>query len=143
VLKEKDCLLPIIFITGHGDIEMSVRAVKQGVIDFIEKPFRQEVLIERIEEALAENKRLRQSQTKQDGIKGRFATLTAREKDVMGLMVSGPANLSSKQIARELDISHRTVDQHRARVMEKMNAQSLPELVSMAKSCGLHTGDTV
>jgi two-component system, LuxR family, response regulator FixJ len=137
-LVAKHCNIPIIFVTGHGDIPMSVRAIKGGAIEFLEKPYRQEVLLGRIEEALAQDARNRQKDAECNAIKVRFRRLTAREKEVMALLVAGAANASNKLIARQLDISYRTVDNHRARVMEKMAARSVPELVEMAKLCGVY-----
>lgn len=130
-LVERDARLPIIFITGHGSIPESVHALKAGAVDFMEKPFRQEVLLERLKEAFAEDRRHRQATTERDSIVERMTRLTEREKEIMQLLVSRPANHSSKELARELNISNRTIDHHRARVMEKMEARSLPELVSM------------
>lgn len=137
-LATKDCRIPIIFVTGHGDIPMSVRAIRGGAIEFLEKPYRPEVLLGRIEEALAQDARNREKDAECNAIKARFERLTEREKEVMELLVAGAANASNKQIARQLDISYRTVDNHRARVMEKMAARSVPELVEMAKLCGVH-----
>jgi FixJ family two-component response regulator len=137
-LTARHCNIPIIFVTGHGDIPMSVRAIKRGAIEFLEKPYRQGVLLGRIEEALAQDARNRQKEVECNAIKARFERLTAREKEVMALLVAGAANASNKQIARQLDISYRTVDNHRARVMEKMQAQSVPDLVDMAKLCGVY-----
>lgn len=137
-LTKKNCISPIIFITGHGDVPLAVKTIKAGAIDFLEKPFRQTALLELIEQAFMEDLRNRAMQTQADSVKSCFESLTPREKDVMTLLVSGPANLSSKEIARELGISHRTVHHHRARVMEKMQAESLPDLVAKAKICGMN-----
>lgn len=136
-LAAKSCTLPIIFITGHGDIPMSVQALKGGAIDFLEKPFRQDVLLTRIEEAIAEDTRVRAVASQREAIRARFSKLSSREKEVVAVLVAGPANHSSKEIAATLDISHRTVDHHRARIMDKMQAESVPELVAMARVCGL------
>jgi len=136
-------ILPIIFVTGHGDIPMSVRAIKSGAVDFLEKPYPADLLVDCIDKALNQCK----AQLEDAEIKGevvcRFESLTPRECDVMTLLVAGAANASNKVIARELDISHRTVDDHRARVMSKMQARSLPELVEMAKLCGIHKSENV
>ena len=129
---------PIIFITGHGDVPLAVKTIKAGAIDFLEKPFRQTALLELIEQAFEEDLQNRATKTETDAVKSCFERLTPREKDVMRLLVSGPANLSSKEVARELGISHRTVHHHRARVMEKMQAESLPDLVAKAKICRLN-----
>ncbi len=136
-LLNRGCTSPIIFISGHGDVPLAVKAIKAGAKDFLEKPFRQTALLELIEQAFEEDLQNRTQKTLTDAVKSYFETLTPREKDVMTLLVSGPANMSSKEIARELGISHRTVHHHRARVMEKMRAESLPDLVAKAKICDL------
>ena len=140
-LAGREIILPIIFVTGHGDIPMSVRAIKAGAIDFLEKPYPVEQLIDCIDKALNQCKTELQEAEKKGEVICRFESLTPRECDVMTLLVAGAANASNKVIARELDISHRTVDDHRARVMTKMQARSLPELVEMAKVCGVHKGE--
>ena len=137
-LAVSNVILPIIFVTGHGDIPISVRAMKSGAVDFLEKPYPVELLTERIDEALEQCKQLLVAADRKQEVSTRYDSLTPRETDVMKLLVAGAANASNKVIARELDISHRTVDDHRARVMAKMQARSLPELVEMAKLCGVH-----
>ena len=137
-LVERHPALPIIFVTGHGDIPMSVRAMKNGAFEFLEKPYSVDSLQTHIEQAIAKSAVLLQEQEHAATINQRFAKLTARELDVMRLLVAGIANNSNKEIARELDISHRTVDDHRARIMSKMQARSLAELVEMSKICGIH-----
>ena len=137
-LNKADVKVPIIFVTGHGDIPMSVRAIKQGAVDFLEKPYLVDTLQERIEIALALSLEWASESESQAQIQDRFESLTARERDVLRLLVAGAADASNKSIARELEISHRTVDDHRARIMAKMSARSLPELVDMAKICGIH-----
>lgn len=134
-LAQDNTALPIIFITGHGDIPMSVRAIKEGAIEFLEKPYPVERLLKLIEEALviSANQQLTQNQNRV--VVTRFENLTNRERDVMALLVEGAANSSNKEIGRELNISHRTVDDHRSRIMAKMQARSLPELVDMARLC--------
>ncbi|MDH3694215.1 MAG: response regulator, partial [Gammaproteobacteria bacterium] len=134
-LANRQCRLPIIFMTGHGDIPMSVKAIKADAVDFIEKPFHKEVLFERIEEALEQNRADRIEWETQATIRSRYETLTQRECEVMHLLLQDPGNLSSKQIARTLGVSHRTVEQHRARIMDKMQAHSVAELVTMAYVC--------
>lgn len=136
-LIKRGSSIPIIFITGHGSVPQSVIALKSGAIDFLEKPFKQEVLLERVEEAFVEDRRMRDQGQETSAAKGRVALLTNRELEVMRLLVSDPSNLSSKQVARELKISPRTVDHHRARVMEKMQARSITELTSLAERAGL------
>jgi len=130
--------LPIIFVTGHGDIPMSVRAMKNGAFEFLEKPYAVEALQEHIDNAIAKSIVLLEEQQYKNQINERFTKLTARELDVMKLLVAGIANNSNKEIAKELEISHRTVDDHRARIMSKMQARSLAELVDMSKVCGVH-----
>lgn len=137
-LVEQHPSLPIIFVTGHGDIPMSVRAMKNGAFEFLEKPYSVDSLQKHIEQAIAQSAVLLEQEVHKTKIDERFAKLTARELDVMRLLVAGIANNSNKEIARELDISHRTVDDHRARIMSKMEARSLAELVEMSKICGIH-----
>lgn len=137
-LVEQHPALPIIFVTGHGDIPMSVRAMKNGAFEFLEKPYSVDSLQTHIEQAIAKSTVLMEELEHSTRINHRFAKLTARELDVMKLLVAGIANNSNKEIARELDISHRTVDDHRARIMSKMQARSLAELVEMSKICGIH-----
>lgn len=126
--------IPIIFLTGTGDIPMSVKAIKSGAVDFLEKPAPYDLLKQRVEQALIEDAKRREHASKIDTLRERFARLTPREREILDLIVSGKAN---KQIARELDISHRTVEVHRSRLMEKLQADSLPELVIMAKEAGV------
>ena len=129
LLGERGYELPIIFLTGHGDIRQSVIALKRGAVDFLEKPYDQDALCERLREALAENARQRARRDEQSSFLVRRRTLTPREREVMDLVVTG---LSNKEIARELEISHRTVDVHRAGVMRKMDVGSLAELTARA-----------
>jgi two-component system response regulator FixJ len=126
--------LPIIFITGHGDVPMSVEAMKRGAMDFIEKPFEARSLICAINQAFARDKERHLSQARKYQIQAMYARLTTREREVMRLVVAGKSN---KQIASALSVSHRTVEVHRARVMEKMESHSLPELMNMAVVCGI------
>ncbi len=128
-LVESGCRLPIIFITGHGDIPMAVEAMHVGAFDFIQKPFRDQDLLDRIDEALAAREEQEQQSTRKHTIQKQFQTLTPREQEVMQLVVHGSAN---KVIAMDLGVSQRTVEIHRARVMEKMQARSLAALVRMA-----------
>lgn len=134
-LSEQGMEIPIIFVTGHGDVPTSVRAIKRGAVDFLEKPFSREDLISRIEEALEQDALMRDRSDANAVVLRRFERLTPREREVMTQVVSGKAN---KVIARELGMSYRTVETHRARVMEKMNARSLVELVDTAIVCGIH-----
>jgi two-component system response regulator FixJ len=127
-LIEMESSLPIIFISGHGDIPMAVEAMQKGAFDFIQKPFRDQELLDRISEALnIARKREAEREQKLD-VQERIATLTKREHEVLDLVVTGKPN---KIIAHELGVSQRTIEIHRARVMEKMRAKSLAELVRM------------
>ncbi|MEC9341321.1 MAG: response regulator [Pseudomonadota bacterium] len=126
--------LPIIFITGKGDIPSSVAAIKKGAVDYLEKPFRLNLLIDRINEAIDLNGQRRQADAERSAVLSRYRRLTPREREVMGLLIADPGAASSKQIARRLNVSHRTIDHHRARVLEKMEARSLPELVAIART---------
>jgi len=126
--------LPIIIITGHGDVPMSVRAMKAGAVDFIEKPFNDELLLESIRNALTLDQRQREIQGRRAEIAARLAHLTPREHEVMLMVTEGRSN---KEIAVDLGVSAKTVEAHRARVMEKMQAQSLAELVRMVLAAGL------
>ena len=120
--------LPIIFITGHGDVPMAVEAMQKGAVDFIQKPFRDQELLDRIREALATDEERREEQQAHAEVASRLARLTNREREVFDLVVTGKPN---KVIAYELGVSQRTVEIHRARVMEKMQARSLADLVKM------------
>jgi len=127
-LLKRDSTLPIIFITGHGDVPMAVDAMQKGAVDFIQKPFRDQDLLDRIREALKTDQERREEQKKHAEVAERLARLTNREREVFDLVVTGKPN---KVIAYELGVSQRTVEIHRARVMEKMQARSLADLVKM------------
>ena len=127
-LNEINAILPIIFITGHGDVPMAVQALKKGALDFIQKPFRDQDLIDRINHALDQDHDSRNMLSQKREILDRIDELTSREKEVMDLVVQGSPN---KIIAADLDVSQRTVEIHRSRVMEKMQARSLAQLVRM------------
>ena len=118
--------LPIIFVTGHGDVPMAVAALQRGACDFIEKPFHNEDLLSRIQRALELDIQITARRQRDDAISHRLEQLTQREREVMQLVVAGKLN---KQIADQLDISMKTVEAHRARVMEKMGVRTLAELV--------------
>jgi FixJ family two-component response regulator len=120
--------IPVIFITGHGDVPMAVEAMQHGAFDFLQKPFRDQDLIDRIQRALARDARNRTALAQHDRIRQRIASLTPREREVLSLMTQGKAN---KVMAAELGVSQRTVEIHRARVMEKSGATSLAQLVRM------------
>ncbi|MDC0663780.1 response regulator FixJ [Marinobacter sp. SS21] len=130
-LNELHALLPIIFVTGHGDVPMAVDAMKEGAVDFIQKPYREEALLEKIEAALTQDREQRQTLGEQQEILRRVKTLTPRESEIMARMIAGQAN---KVIAIELEISQRTVEIHRSRVMHKMGTHSLAHLVRMVLS---------
>jgi FixJ family two-component response regulator len=128
--------LPIIFITGYGDIPMSVRAMKAGATEFLTKPFRDQDLLDAIQQALERDRAARQHSSETAELRKRFDALTSREREVMGLVVAGWLN---KQIGFELKISEITVKIHRGRVMNKMGAQSLAELVRMTERLEIPT----
>ena len=121
--------IPIIFITAHGDIPMSVRALKSGAVEFLTKPFRDQDLLDAIQQALQRDRATLEQRDELHDLQGRYSVLTARERDVMGLVVAGMLN---KQIASEIGISEATVKIHRGNVMLKMQAGSLIELVRIA-----------
>jgi FixJ family two-component response regulator len=127
-LIESDNGLPIIFITGHGDIPMAVEAMQKGAFDFIQKPFRDQELLDRISDALNTARERQSERALKHNVQERINTLTKREHEVLDLVVTGKPN---KIIAHELGVSQRTIEIHRARVMEKMAAKSLAELVRM------------
>jgi FixJ family two-component response regulator len=132
-LAKEDLALPVIFITGHGDIPMSVRAMKAGAVEFLTKPFHDQDLLDAIHAAIERDRKRRRESVRVAELRERFATLTERERQIMTLVVIGRAN---KQIAAELALSEMTVKVHRGQVMRKMHARSLPELVRMADRLG-------
>jgi two-component system response regulator DctR len=134
-LRQRGSQLPIIFITGHGDVPMAVGALKRGAFDFIEKPFDDNALVDIVQAALAEDARLTAQRSARDDVANRLEQLTGREREVMGLILAGKFN---KVIADELNISMRTVEVHRARVFEKMGVRSAVELAQHLTLAGLY-----
>lgn len=134
-LAEKQSRLPIVFITAYGDVPMTARAMKAGAVDFIEKPFNEQELLDAIHRAIEKDSQLRREQAEREEVLQRVGLLTHREREVLALVVTGKLN---KQIAAQLGISEKTVKIHRARVMSKMQAESLPELVVLAQESGLY-----
>jgi two-component system response regulator DctR len=127
-LTSMGALIPIVFISGHGDIAMAVKAVKNGAVDFVQKPYREQQLLDAIDEALRRNALPRSGGDAQQALAKRVAALSAREREVMNLALKGKP---SKVIAKELAISHRTVEQHRSRLLEKLGVSSITELLRL------------
>lgn len=133
-LRALNSALAVIFITGHGDVPTSVQAMKDGAVDFLQKPFDDTQLLEVIGKAIQKNVRDRKARTELESIQNRFATLTPREREVMALIVTGMLN---KQVGDNLGATEKTIKVHRARVLEKMQVQSLAELVPLAQRLGM------
>jgi FixJ family two-component response regulator len=131
--------MPIIFITGHGDVPTTVQAMKAGAIEFLTKPFKDDVLLDAIRGALERSRAALRQDSEMQVLRGRYASLTPREREVMLLVVSG---LLNKQVGGHLGISEITVKAHRGQVMRKMKADSLPDLVTMAARLGLRSAQT-
>jgi len=127
-MLELRCALPVIFVTGHGDVAMAVEAMKLGAVDFVQKPYREEDLLEKVRQALKMDAEQQEALRYKERLQERIASLTPRELEIMDMMIDGNAN---KVIAIELDISQRTVEIHRSRVMQKMGTHSLAQLVQM------------
>lgn len=133
-LARRDFAIPIIFISGHADVPDSSKAFRAGAVDYMEKPFDSEVLLKRMQEAIQKDLETRVHNAEKRKLKKRLSNLTPREHEVMILIVKG---LSNKEAAKQLNVSNRTVDVHRAKIMEKMDAEDLAELTVMAMHCGL------
>ena len=129
LLADRGSPVPVIIMTGHGDVGMAVRAMKTGARDFIEKPFDNQVLLDRIGEALADAEQQQHRDEEQETARARLELLTPRERETMELLVAGKLN---KQVAAELNISVRTVESHRAKIMDKLQVRSLSELVRLS-----------
>jgi FixJ family two-component response regulator len=129
-LVESNIQMPIIFITGHGDIQMSVRAMKAGAVEFLTKPFRDQDLLDAVQQAIERDRTLRRRRAELSELRKRYASLSSREQQVMGLVVRGLVN---KQVAHRLNVSEPTVKMHRGHVMHKMCADSLADLIKMAE----------
>ena len=132
--------IPIVFLTGHGNIPASVQAMKAGAVEFLTKPFDEHDLLQAVHEAIERDQRLRQQHAELRELQERYESLTAREREVMRQVVSG---LLNKQVAAELNITEYTVKIHRGRVMRKMRAESLADLVRMAAHLGIHSPNRV
>jgi FixJ family two-component response regulator len=135
-LNRQGAVIPVIFITGHGDVPMAVEAMQAGAFDFLQKPFRDQDLIDRIQRALEKDRASRTALTERSLIQQRLESLTPREREVLTLVTSGKPN---KIMAADLGVSQRTVEIHRARVMEKMGASSLAQLVRMMMDLGVRS----
>jgi len=138
-LASEGSAVPIVFITGHGDIPMSVRAIKAGAVDFLPKPFEDHSLLDAIQSAIARHQETNRTRAELDDIYRRVAILTNREREVMSLVVTGMLN---KQIAYKLGISEKTIKVHRARVMEKMSVTSVAELVRLTEKIAQARGQS-
>ena len=134
-LNRRGATIPVIFISGHADIPMAVEAMQHGAFDFLQKPFRDQDLLDRVQRGFARDADNRRQLSELDRIRSRLETLTAREKEVLQLIVAGKLN---KVVAAELGVSPRTIEIHRARVMEKMEAPSLAQLVRMVMEVERH-----
>ncbi len=139
-LVERGVRVPIVFMTAYADVPMSVRAMKAGAVDFVEKPFNEQLLLEAVQRALQQDEEVRRSAADREAVGRRVAALTPRERQVLERVVAGHTN---REIADAWGISEKTVKIHRARVMEKMRANSLPHLVLLAQVAGIRTTKVV
>jgi FixJ family two-component response regulator len=137
VLAKKDIHIPIVFMTGHGDIPMSVKAMRAGAVDFLPKPFRDQDMLDAVTRALDQDVKRRDGEIAVSKFRHLFGSLTRREREVLTLVTSG---LMNKQIAHQLEVSEITVKIHRGRMMKKMEARSLADLVRMAETLGIKRG---
>ena len=133
-LSSRNIHIPIIFMTGHGDIPMTVRAMKAGAVEFLTKPFREQDMLDAVKLALEQDQSRIESEKASSGLKSSFETLTPREREIMALVASG---LMNKQVAGKIGLSEITVKVHRGRIMQKMGARSLADLVRMAEALGI------
>ena len=133
-MAEANVSIPIVFLTGHGDVPLSVRAMKAGAVDFLTKPFHEQDILDAVQRALGRNREARRQQFETSSLRQRYEMLTPREREVFALIVSGMLN---KQVAAELGTSESTIKVHRHQVMEKMSASSLADLVRVAQKLGI------
>ena len=131
ILRTRNIPIPIIIITGYGEVSAAVQAMQKGAVDFLEKPFNDQVLVDQIQKAIAEDAQIRQQRAEQEAVLARLALLTPREQEVMDLVIAGEPN---KVIARQLGISPKTVEFHRSHIMKKMKVGSVAELVALVIS---------
>jgi FixJ family two-component response regulator len=133
-LRKADIQIPIVFITGHADVPMSVRAMKAGAVDFLTKPFRDQDLLDAVASAIQRDQKRRENENALADLKANFASLTPREREIMALVASG---LMNKQIAGQIDLREITVKVHRSHLMKKMGARTVADLVRMAEALGV------
>jgi FixJ family two-component response regulator len=138
-LANRNIQIPIVFMTGHGDIAMTVRAMKAGAVEFLPKPFRDQDMLDAVQSGLDQDRKRRKNTSETTKLKASFDSLTAREREILALVTSG---LINKQIAAEIGITEITVKVHRANVMRKMGAKSLAQLVRMADALGVRRIDS-
>lgn len=136
-LKERGIEMPVIVMTAHGDIDTAVQAMKDGAADFIQKPFNDQIFLDLVNKAIAQSKEYARSNEQRANLASRFKTLSPRERDVLDLVVEGRTN---KSIANSLDVSEKTVEAHRANVMQKTKAKSLAELIKMSIAANGYSG---